>query len=78
MYSYKNEQQKLDVIKWNESMKTGEDKCGSYSYCSLCKKDEEYPCAKAKRRESNKKGKVKRPCLFVCFNCVTCCQPANG
>ena len=52
MYSYKNEQQKLDVIKWNESMKTGEDKCGSYSYCSLCKKDEEYPCAKAKRRES--------------------------
>ena len=59
MYSYKNEQQKLDVIKWNESMKTGEDKCGSYSYCSLCKKDEEYPCAKAKRRESNKKGKVR-------------------
>ena len=30
MYSYKNEQRKLDVIKWNESMKTGEDKCGSY------------------------------------------------
>ena len=40
MYSYKNEQKK----------------CGSYEYCSVCKKEEEFPCAKAKRRVTNKKS----------------------
>lgn len=54
MYSYKNEQKKLDEIKWKESMEAGEDKCGTYEYCSVCVKEDEYPCAKAKRRAANK------------------------
>lgn len=56
MYSYKNEQKKIDEQKWKESYESGEDKCGSYEYCSACKKEEEYPCAKAKRRVANKKS----------------------
>ncbi len=60
MYSYKDEQKKIDEKKWKESYESGEDKCGSYDYCSECKKEEEYPCAKAKRRVSNKKrGKTR-------------------
>lgn len=60
MYSYKSEQSKIDVAKWQESYDCGEDKCGSYEYCVLCHKEEEYPCAKAKRRASNKKrGKTR-------------------
>lgn len=59
MYSYKNEQQKIDVAKWKESEECGADRCGSYSFCALCKKEEEYPCAKAKRRECNQKGRIR-------------------
>ena len=54
MYSYKNEQKKLDEIKWKESIEAGADKCGTYEYCSVCVKAEEFPCAKAKRRAANK------------------------
>ena len=39
MYSYKNEQKKLDEIKWKESVEAGEDKCGSYEYCAVCVKE---------------------------------------
>lgn len=56
MYSYKNEQKKIDEQKWKDSYESGEDKCGSYEYCSVCKKEEEFPCAKAKRRVTNKKS----------------------
>lgn len=59
MYSYKSEQEKLDVMKWNESVQGGADKCGTYNYCIVCNKEEEYPCAKAKRRICNKDGKVR-------------------
>lgn len=59
MYSYRDEQKKIDVKKWNESAESGEDKCGTYSFCALCQREQEYPCAKAKRRESNRKGKVR-------------------
>ena len=39
MYSYKDEQKKIDEKKWKESYESGEDKCGSYDYCSECKKE---------------------------------------
>ena len=49
----KNTQDAFDDVKWYDSIQMGEDKCGSYAFCSVCDKTEEYPCAKAKRRYEN-------------------------
>ena len=46
----KKKQDAFDDIKWFDSIQMGEDKCGSYPFCALCNKGEEYPCAKAKSR----------------------------
>ncbi len=47
---FKARQDKLDVIKWYDSIVAGEDRCGSYLYCEKCRKSEPYPCAKAEDR----------------------------
>ena len=43
-------QGKLDVDKWLESEKQERDLCGSYEYCMFCVKTEDYPCANAYMR----------------------------
>ncbi len=47
---YKAYQENFDYIKWMDSMLVGEDRCGTYEFCSKCNKEEEYPCAKASER----------------------------
>ncbi len=44
---FQNEQEKFDVIKWYDSIVAGEDRCGSYEFCSVCNKAEPQPCARA-------------------------------
>ena len=43
-------QDKLSVEKWTASEEAGYDLCGSYTYCSKCNKEEEFPCARALNR----------------------------
>ena len=40
-------QGRLDVDKWLESEREERDLCGSYGYCAYCDKTEEFPCANA-------------------------------
>ena len=47
---FKTEQDKFDQIKWFDSMKEGRDMCGTYEFCSCCKKEPTYPCARAAHR----------------------------
>lgn len=42
----KSKQDELDAIKWCDS-ELGEDKCGTYDYCTVCDKAADYPCAHA-------------------------------
>ena len=46
----KEEQRRFDDLKWFDSIKAGEDKCGSYEFCAVCNKSLTYPCARAARR----------------------------
>lgn len=48
--NYKVNQAVFDKVKWLESDQAGKDFCGSYEFCSFCKKEEQYPCAKAMER----------------------------
>ena len=43
-------QEKLDIIKWYDSILLGEDRCGTYHFCMKCRKKEKYPCARAMAR----------------------------
>ena len=47
---YKLQQDRMDDIKWYDSIVAGEDRCGSYDFCEKCKKESKYPCARAKFR----------------------------
>ncbi len=47
---YKERQKKFDIEKWYDSMLVGEDRCGTYDFCVKCRKDEQYPCARAMAR----------------------------
>ena len=51
--NFKNEQKRMDDLKWYDSIVAGEDRCGTYDFCSVCKKEEEYPCAHAEYRYRN-------------------------
>ena len=51
--NFKSRQEKIDVIKWYDSILMGEDRCGTYEYCGKCNKGEKYPCAKAESRYIN-------------------------
>ena len=53
----KAQQERLDSIKWQDSLIAGCDTCGSYAFCSVCNKEEEYPCANAEARY--KKGRLR-------------------
>ncbi|MBQ8374607.1 MAG: hypothetical protein IJX98_03400 [Clostridia bacterium] len=48
----KEQQMKFDSEKWFDSINAGEDRCGSYSFCSVCHKSVSYPCARAARRSA--------------------------
>lgn len=54
-------QEELDEIKWYIGQELGCDPCGTFAYCSKCKKDEENPCEKAlKRYKESERKKTKR------------------
>lgn len=55
---FKSRQDKIDVIKWYDSIVAGEDRCGTYVYCEKCNKAEEYPCAKAEAKYFKKYVRV--------------------
>lgn len=46
----KEEQKAFDEVKWADSVRLGTDQCGTYGFCSVCKKSLTYPCARAKRK----------------------------
>lgn len=54
MTDYREKQDQFDVLKWYDSIREGEDKCGSYEFCESCRKEEEYPCARAAERYGRK------------------------
>lgn len=60
---FKLQQDRMDDIKWYDSIVAGEDMCGSYDFCVKCKKESKYPCARAKLRYEN--GLV-RIAMIVC------------
>ena len=39
------QQKKFDGVKWFDSIRAGDDQCGSYDFCVECRKDESNPCA---------------------------------
>ena len=53
----KTTQDTFDNVKWFDSIQMGEDQCGSYPFCAVCNKAEDYPCAKAKIR--HEKGYIR-------------------
>lgn len=53
MKNLKKVQDEFDGVKWYDSIQMGEDKCGSYEFCAVCRKEEIYPCARAAVRSQN-------------------------
>lgn len=51
--NFKIRQSEMDNEKWFDSILAGEDLCGSYDFCSKCRKEEKYPCARAENRWKN-------------------------
>lgn len=45
--TYEALQRYLDEVKWNDSVVSRRDMCGAYQRCRYCKREIEYPCAKA-------------------------------
>ena len=50
---FKKQQDRFDEIKWYDSIIAGYDRCGTYEFCGVCDKEEEYPCARAAYRCRN-------------------------
>lgn len=50
--SLEKQQSLFDEVKWLDSIQAGEDRCGTYSFCSCCVKTAQYPCARAKKKQS--------------------------
>ena len=46
----KKKQDEFDVVKWYDSIRIGADTCGEYDFCSYCRKEKTYPCARAMTR----------------------------
>ena len=51
---FQTQQKKFDGVKWFDSIRAGDDQCGSYDFCVKCCKTEKYPCARASHRYNNK------------------------
>jgi hypothetical protein len=56
--NYRSEQEQFDKIKWYDSIREGKDMCGTYRFCSYCRKDSSDPCARAAHRYQNKFTRV--------------------
>ena len=52
-------QEKMDVSKWLDSEQAHRDLCGNYEYCAFCNKAEEFPCANAYVRMTEKENAEK-------------------
>ena len=50
--SLETKQEAFDNLKWEASMQTGEDLCGTYDFCTLCEREKSFPCARAQKRYS--------------------------
>lgn len=50
---FQTQQKKFDGVKWFDSIRAGDDQCGSYDFCVECRKDEINPCARAMHRYTN-------------------------
>ncbi len=59
---FEKQQSLFDKEKWYDSIVAGEDRCGTYEFCSSCDKWEEYPCARAMRRY--KKGYIRLATVY--------------
>lgn len=55
---YITQQKQFDTMKWFDSVKAGEDQCGSYPFCINCNKDEENPCARAMEKQTGKRIRI--------------------
>ena len=44
---YKKQQDKIDKMKWADSVAAESDLCGTYDFCVACDKTLENPCARA-------------------------------
>ena len=51
--NFERQQKRFDGVKWFDSIRAGDDKCGSYEFCGECRKDEPNPCARAMHRYHN-------------------------
>ncbi len=51
--SFKLQQAKFDDVKWFDSIREGKDTCGTYAFCSACRKEQPNPCARAASRYAN-------------------------
>lgn len=52
--NFQKQQDAFDTVKWYDSIQAGDDKCGTYTFCEKCRKDDEFPCARAAYRYDNK------------------------
>ena len=52
--NFQQQQDAFDTVKWYDSIQAGEDKCGTYAFCAKCRKEDEFPCARAAYRYDNK------------------------
>lgn len=53
MTTFKKQQEAFDSVKWFDSIRIGEDQCGTYDFCAYCRKGETNPCARAAHRYKN-------------------------
>ncbi len=51
--SFEQQQKRFDGVKWFDSIRAGDDRCGTYEFCGECRKDELNPCARAMHRFQN-------------------------
>ena len=51
--SFERQQKRFDGVKWFDSIRAGDDRCGTYAFCGECRKDEPNPCARAMHRYQN-------------------------
>lgn len=52
----------FDNEKWFDSIVAGEDRCGSYAFCSACDKEDRNPCVRAMDR--HEKGYIRIATIY--------------
>lgn len=60
--NFKERQKMFDNEKWFDSIVAGEDRCGSYAFCSACDKEDRNPCVRAMDR--HEKGYIRIATIY--------------